>query len=232
MYIYTIICHCYHCYYHRQCSIIKDKFQIEYEGNYYPAGEGKGDCDRVAGRVYRYKRGYLQKGQHINGDVSHLLESLKNMDNCTLYVIDIPTNKTKVNNKNTRLELITESGLNMSKITQYKFENGNVLAKLASNEGEWHTYTFKHNINKNVPDSVSVPVPTPISLPASTPIPMPVSHTHNMQDTISTNKVAEPSYQIIKKIVQPAKNPVKININNKRQKRKASQKFHTKRRKC
>lgn len=59
-------------------------YKIQYEHNYYAPGEGKSNCDRLAGRVYTHKRMYLRAGNELNGNIESMLEAIKTMSNVTI----------------------------------------------------------------------------------------------------------------------------------------------------
>jgi hypothetical protein len=59
-------------------------YKIQYEHNYYAPGEGKSNCDRLAGRIYTHKKLYLRAGHELNGNIESLLHAIKTMNNCTI----------------------------------------------------------------------------------------------------------------------------------------------------
>jgi hypothetical protein len=130
-----------------QSSIAK-MYSIEWIGNFYPAGEGKSECDRMTARASKYRYQYMLAGHDFNGDINTLVDALALMDNCTIDIIDIDISKAHDISWEGKIEA-ADRDMNMhnTSIREYKFdENSKLYARTATNLGEWQhmQFTFTH----------------------------------------------------------------------------------------
>ena len=57
-------------------SSIANMYSIEWIGNFYPAGEGKSECDRMTARASKYRYQYMLAGHDFNGDINTLVDAV------------------------------------------------------------------------------------------------------------------------------------------------------------
>jgi hypothetical protein len=70
-------------------SEITKRYGIEFHGNFFEPGEGKGPLDREFGLLSGCTKRYLQSGKQIQGSVAHLLEAWQGHPNYILHQVQL-----------------------------------------------------------------------------------------------------------------------------------------------